>query len=193
MKNSNLKKSFIGKGIYPHKWAFLLLIPFRNIFLSPKKLIQRLELQKNSVVLEMGPGPGYFSVPVAKHISEGKLYLADIQQEMLDFAKRRLLKKKITNVEYHLCDGNVLPYEDNKFDVIFMVTVLGEIENKIQYIKEFHRVLKNHGILSISELWGDTDKISINEIKQLMESIKGFEFYKLYGNENNFNINFMKI
>jgi len=108
MKNSNLKKSFIGKGIYPRKWAFLLLIPFRNIFLSPKKLIQRLELQKNSIVLEIGPGPGYFSVPIAKHISEGKLYLADIQQEMLDLAKRRLFKKKITNVDYHLWpSGNV--------------------------------------------------------------------------------------
>lgn len=38
-----------------------LLFPLRNIFLSPKKLIQRLELKEDHYVLEVGSGPGYFS------------------------------------------------------------------------------------------------------------------------------------
>jgi ubiquinone/menaquinone biosynthesis C-methylase UbiE len=77
------------------------------------------------------------------------------------------------------------------FDVIFMVTVLGEIENKQQYIKEFNRVLRNNGILSISEQAGDPDKMDIAEIEELLHD-SGFKFDKIFGTRKNFTINFKK-
>ena len=67
MKTEN-KKSFSSKGIFPHQWAFTLLIPLRNLVLSPKKLIKRIKITPLMSVLEVGPGPGYFSVPVAKYL-----------------------------------------------------------------------------------------------------------------------------
>lgn len=179
------------KGVYPYQLAFMLLIPLRNIFLSPKKLIQYLELEEDYNVLEVGSGPGYFSPKIAKAIPAGKLVLADIQKEMLEFARKRLTKKGISNVEYHLCNGIDFSFESNKFDLIYMVTVLGEIENKEEYIKEFFRLLRPGGILSISEQGGDPDKLSIEEIKRLLAD-SGFELDKLYGRENNFTINFRK-
>lgn len=191
-KYSDVFNRMVKKGVFPHQFAFTLLIPLRNIFLSPRKLIQRLELKENYNVLEVGPGPGYFSAQVAKAIPHGTLTLTDIQKEMLDFAEKRLAKKKISNVEYHLCNGVDFPFESNKFDVIYMVTVLGEVENKEQYIKEFFRLLRPNGILSISEQAGDADKMSIDEIKDLLSG-SGFELAKLYGTENNFTINFRKI
>ena len=90
---------FAGKGVFPHQLAFTLLIPFRNIFLSPRELISRLGLKEGYEVLEVGPGPGYFSAVVARAIPKGRLVLTDIQQEMLDYAKKRLNKRKIYNVE----------------------------------------------------------------------------------------------
>ena len=191
-KSESAMSRFSGKGVFPYQFAFTLLIPLRNIFLSPKKLIKRLELKHDSIVLEVGPGPGYFSVKIAGALPLGWLFLTDIQQEMLDYAKKRLTRKKIFNVEYRLCDGIVLPFEDNKFDRIFLVTVLGEIENKAQYIKEFYRVMHVNGILSFSELSGDPDKLSIMEIKDLLKE-SGFIFDKVYGSENNFTINFRKV
>lgn len=38
------KNSFAGKGVFPPQYAFTLLLPLRNLFLSPRKLIQRLHL-----------------------------------------------------------------------------------------------------------------------------------------------------
>ncbi|MCP3965840.1 MAG: methyltransferase domain-containing protein [Lentisphaerae bacterium] len=134
--------------------GFTLLIPFRNIFLSPSKLIKRLKLKDNHTVLEIGPGPGYFSPKVAKFLTQGKLVLTDIQQEMLDLARKRLDKRGIKNVKYKLCDGMSLEFDSKSFDRIFMVTVLGEVENKDIYLSEIHRILKDDGILSISELAG---------------------------------------
>jgi ubiquinone/menaquinone biosynthesis C-methylase UbiE len=78
-----MRKSISKKGVFPHQWAFPLLFPLRKIFISPKKLIERMELEENYSVLELGPGPGFFSVPVAKRLKSEKFVLADIQQEML--------------------------------------------------------------------------------------------------------------
>ena len=190
--NTSTLKRFAQKGVFPYQFAFTLLIPLRNIFLSPRKLIQRLELKDNDRVLEVGPGPGYFSAKVAQSISSGILTLCDIQQEMLDLAKRRLERRKIFNIEYHLCNGISFPFENNRYDVIYMVTVLGEIENQQQYIEEFYRLLRPGGCLSFSEQAGDPDKMSMAEIKDLLGGT-GFQYDKFYGTENNFTINFRKV
>jgi ubiquinone/menaquinone biosynthesis C-methylase UbiE len=190
-KTTSSIKRLAGKGVFPPKYAFTLLLPIRNIFLSPGKLIERLELRENSIVLEVGPGPGYFSAKVAKALPQGKLFLTDIQQEMLDYAKKRLTRKRINNVEYHLCDGINMPFNDNMFDVIFMVTVLGEIENKQQYIKEFDRLLRKNGIISISEQAGVPDKMEIDEIKKLFQN-SGLKTDRIFGTRRNFTINFRK-
>lgn len=185
-------RDFAGKGgVFPYQLAFTLLIPLRNIFLSPKTLIQRLELKEDYNVLEIGPGPGYFSSKVARAIPRGVLVLADIQQKMLDLAGKRLARKRIGNVEYHLCNGIDFPFDGSSFDVIFMVTVLGEIENKGQYLSECFRLLRPGGLLSISEQAGDADRMSTGEIKNIAR-ISGFVFEKHYGTENNYTMNFRR-
>lgn len=192
MKNKiTIKNSFSGKGVFPPKFAFTLLIPLRNIFLSPKKLIERLELKDDFSVLEIGPGPGYFSTKIAQFLTNGKLVLADIQQEMLDYSKKRISKKNITNVEYYLCDGYKFEFPDEHFDRIFMVTVLGEVENQKEYLQEIKRILKRNGILSISELAGDPDKLTINKVSKLAFD-SGFKVHKQFGNEKNYTLNLVK-
>ena len=188
---TSYRNSLSGKGVFPPKYAFTLLIPFRNIFLSPRKLIQRLDIKENHNILEIGPGPGYFSTHIAKKLKSGRLVLLDIQQEMLDISKKRLDKRKITNVDYKLSDGNSFDLESNYFDRVFMVTVIGEVENKDKYLKEIYRILKDDGVLSISELAGDPDKISIDEIQSLV-SVNSFEVIAAFGNKLNYTVNFRK-
>lgn len=186
-----VRKSFSGKGVFPPRYAFILLIPFRNIFLSPKKLIQRLDLKEHHNVLEIGPGPGYFSTHVAKKLTNGRLVLLDIQQEMLDFSRKRLEKRGIKNVDYKLTNGNSLELESSFFDRVFMVTVIGEVENKDNYLKEIYRILKQDGILSISELAGDPDKLGLDDLKSLVTAYD-FEVKEVFGNRLNFTVNFKK-
>lgn len=180
-----------GGWVFPYQLAFTLLIPLRNIFLSPGTLVQRLGLKGDHNVLEIGPGPGYFSPAVARALPRGVLVLADIQREMLDLAERRLTGKGIGNVEYHLCNGIDFPFESEKFDVIFMVTVLGEIENREQYLDECFRLLRRGGLLSISEQAGDADRMSTAEIRRSVQAA-GFEFEMLFGSKRNYTVNFRK-
>ena len=193
MKQSGRKhtKSLTGKGVFPSRYAATLLIPIRNVFLSPKTLISRLDLAEDHEVLEIGPGPGYFSLPVAGVLAQGRLVLLDIQQEMLDFSRRRLEKKNLHNVEYRLGDGTRFGLEDNRFDRVFMVAVIGEVQNRDEYLDEIHRVLSGDGLLSISELAGDPDRLSMDELTALV-CPHGFALAATFGTKRNYTLNFRK-
>ena len=73
-----------------------------------------------------------------------------------------------------------------------MVTVLGEVDNKDNYLREIHRVMKDDGILSISELAGDPDKLPLDELQSLVSS-HGFEVSEIFGSKRNYTINFKKL
>lgn len=186
-----IKKSFASKGVFPYQMAFSLLIPLRNIYLSPTKLIRQMDLREDHTVLEIGPGPGYFSIPVAQHLHRGKLVLADIQPEMLEYAQKRAKRRGLSNLEYYQCTGKSFDLTENCFDRIFMVTVIGEVENKHSYLNEMHRMLKKGGIISIAELAGDPDKMSVDEVKDLMKH-HGFTLDQQFGNSKNYTLNFRK-
>jgi ubiquinone/menaquinone biosynthesis C-methylase UbiE len=110
---------------------------------------------------------------------------------MLVKARNRIEKRNILNVDYHLCNGQNFNLPENHFDRIFMVTVLGEVENRDNYLLEFYRMLKPGGILSVSEQAGDPDKLTIEETKELA-LLYSFTFSELFGNTKNYTINFIK-
>jgi len=192
MNDKGTLKRLTSKGVFPYQWAFTLLLPLRNFILSPNELINRLGIKQNATVMELGPGPGYFSLPLAKYLKDGNLILADIQQEMIDYARRRLQKRKIHNVSYYLCNGMSFDFESESIDAIYMITVIGEVENKDDYFKEFYRMLKPDGILSITELAGDPDKMSAEEIIELAGEYQ-FRLLKQFGNKKNFTLNFSPV
>ncbi len=50
--------------------------------LSPEKLVARLALTSTSQVLEVGAGSGFYSVEVARRVSDGHLELLDLQPSL---------------------------------------------------------------------------------------------------------------
>lgn len=135
----------------PYSQASILLNPIRSLVLSPGALVRHLELNPDFAVLELGPGPGFFSPAVARALSRGKLILVDIQQEMLDMAKARIDSQGISNVEYRRGDATSLPAGEGSFDVVFLAAVLGEVPDRVQCLREIHRVLRCGGLLSVTE------------------------------------------
>lgn len=172
------------------KHAAHLLNPLRKFILSPSKLVSRLSLNPDASVLEVGPGPGYFSEEVARGVPNGRLTLVDIQQEMLNMAKKRLDEFGLTNIAYVQADAAVLPFEKEVFDVIFLVAVLGEIPDKKECIAELHRVLCPGGLLSITEQPGDPDYIRIDKMKKLVGEM--FFLEQTFGSGRNYTANFRK-
>ncbi len=173
-----------------YKKAGHLLNPFRKLVLSPSKLSKHLSLNQDSNVLDLGCGPGYYSAEVARNIPNGKQTLVDIQQEMLDMAKDRLDSLGISNTLYVKADAADLPFEDDSFDVVYLVAMLGEVPDKDKCIRELHRVLRTGGLLSVSEQSHDPHFITIPEIKSLVGNT--FSFERTFGNNRNYTTNFKK-
>ena len=155
----------------PHTHAPHLLNPLRALVLSPGAMVRRLELKPDFTVLELGPGPGYFSPAVARAVPRGKLVLVDVQQEMLDMAKKRIDAQAVTNVEYWRADALSLPADDASFDVAFLVAVLGEVPDRARSVKELNRVLRPGGLLSVTEMRiFDPDSISLADLQSSVEA-----------------------
>lgn len=74
---------------------------------------------------------------------------------------------------------------------MFLVSVLGEVPNRDQCLREIYRVLCPQGLLSITEQPGDPDFIPMTEIQRFVEK-KGFHFERYYGRGKNYTINFRK-
>ena len=184
-------KNAVGRGVFPHQMSFILDLPLRNILLSPRKLVSRLPLTATTHVLEVGAGSGFYSVEVARRVSKGYLELLDLQPEMLRKAQQKLEAEGLFNARYRVADAGKLPFIEHCFDVVFLVTVLGEIADQKAFLSEAHRVLKPKGILSISEHHPDPDFSPFAKVKSLVEE-GGFDLLEHYGGKWSYTVNFSK-
>jgi SAM-dependent methyltransferase len=60
-----------------------------------------------------------------------------------------------------------LPFPDAAFDVVFMITVLGEVPDRATAVKEAARVLRPGARFSSTEAAGDPDRVSRAELDEL--------------------------
>lgn len=190
-KWKSLFKRLTGEGIYPQEFAFLLDNPIRKIIISPKALAKRLHLKPQLNVLELGCGPGYFSAEVTRNIYDGNIFLFDIQFDMLNKCKAKLQREKIRNAHFVQGNATSLPFKNNYFDRIFLVTVLGEVTNPEQCIESIQRVIRMGGILSITEMKGDPDILTIEQVKDLVCG-SGFKYLELYNTLKGYTLNFIR-
>ncbi len=185
------KRAQARGATYPHQLAFLLELPLRKLIFSPRQLAARLQLREDFRVLEIGPGPGFFSVEVARRVPRGRLELFDVQREMLAKARRKLERAPLRNTGCVQGDARTLPYRDATFDVAFLIAVLGEIADPPAGVREVYRVLRPGGLLSVTELPGDPDFTPLDALRTLAEQA-GFQFETSFGKPSNFTANFRK-
>jgi ubiquinone/menaquinone biosynthesis C-methylase UbiE len=104
------------------------------------------------VILEIGPGTGYYTLDLAQWIGAGGLELVDIQPEMLEHTLRKVRSRGLANVSSHQVDATEMPFEDGSFDAALLVTVFGEIPDGDAALREVRRVLKPGGRLIVGEI-----------------------------------------
>jgi ubiquinone/menaquinone biosynthesis C-methylase UbiE len=171
-----------GASPFPHQAAFLIDNPIRRALLKPARIVDKLGLAGPEHVLELGPGPGFFTVEIARRLTNGRLELFDIQPEMLDKARRQLERAGLSDVGFtagEASDG--LPFPDNTFDVAFLAAVIGEVPDKQACLRSLGQVLKPGGRLVFVEMFPDPDRLSVRQLRDLVER-ENFEFVEATGN-----------
>jgi ubiquinone/menaquinone biosynthesis C-methylase UbiE len=154
---------------------------------APHPLITRarlreiLEPQPREHLLEIGPGTGYYTRDLADWVGEqGTVEIFDIQQEMLDHTIRAARERGLWNVNPTRGDAQQLPWDDDSFDAVILVTVLGEIPDQDAALREIARVLRPSGRLIVGELFGDPHMVPLGSLKRRAEAA-GLRFERRVG------------
>ena len=98
-------------------------------------------------VLEIGAGTGEH-LGFVRHGFE-QYILSDLDAKTLEVAKRKLSDKFGNKLLYETQSGEELSYVDNSFDRLIATHVLEHIYRPHLALKEWRRVVKNGGVLSI--------------------------------------------
>jgi ubiquinone/menaquinone biosynthesis C-methylase UbiE len=129
------------------KKAGILDDPERVKILEPASILEKLELTGEMVLVDLGCGTGFFSIPASRRVK--KVFALDIAQEMLEILRDKIKKEKITNIEVLLSGESSIPLLDKSVDIILMANVFHELEDRFTLLKEVKRVLKMNGRLMI--------------------------------------------
>ncbi|MFI5144476.1 MAG: class I SAM-dependent methyltransferase [Ignavibacteria bacterium] len=130
----------------------------RNFIQNPYRILRNY-IRPGMNALDIGPGPGYFTIPMAEMLgASGKVIAADLQQGMLD-----KLKNKITGTEFeqriilHKCDADKIGVTD-EVDFILAFYVVHEVPDAGKLFSELHTILKKNGKILIVEPPGHVSK-----------------------------------
>jgi len=118
--------------------------------------LKLLSLRPGEVVLEIGFGTGYSLKEMASSVGKnGKAYGIDITPQMLEITTKRLKRAGLgERVELYEGDARKMPYEDGKFDAVYMAGTLELFDTPDipRVLKEIKRVLKVGGRLCLVSL-----------------------------------------
>ncbi|MCX6258496.1 MAG: class I SAM-dependent methyltransferase [Bacteroidia bacterium] len=160
--------------ICPLEKAGMLDNSLRKLVQNPARILKPY-ISKGMTVLDLGCGPGYFSVEIAKMLADpGKLIAADLQEGMLE---KLNLKIRGTNLEHmirlHKCEADKTGVTD-MVDFILAFWMIHEVPDQDKLFIELKSILKPGGKIFIIEPRFHVSKKSFDEMINKFENI-GFE------------------
>ncbi len=124
--------------------------PARQETFPVKKIIGLLNIKKPEVIIDLGAGTGFFSIPFAKKFKNCKIYACDISPIMVEWMKKNIVLKYGNILPLKMKDS-AIPLEDGIADFLFMVNLHHELYYPEKTLKECLRLLKSKGKIAISD------------------------------------------
>ena len=182
----------------PYALSWITDNPIRRWYM--RDALSWIGIRAGERVLELGPGPGAFTIPAAELVgAEGRLVAVDIQPKMIAAVEARVEQAGLTNVETHVASAYELPLADGSIDRAFLITVLPEVPDRQRALAELHRVLRSPdpsngqsgGMLSVTEEFMDPDyPLARTTVRWVEEA--GFELEERHGSFWLYTLNFRK-
>ncbi len=172
-----MKKEEDKNRVCPVERAGALDTRYRRWMQSPKRILKPF-IRKGMHVIDLGCGPGVYTLEMARLVGEhGKVIAADIQEGML-----QIVQKKIRNtpqekiIELHQTSKDSLNLSI-KADFILAFYVLHEIPDKENLYRQLHTLLKSGGKLLIIEPKGHVAK---QEFESMIRQFKLLGFKQIH-------------
>jgi ubiquinone/menaquinone biosynthesis C-methylase UbiE len=161
------------KHVCPWYLGYVLASPLRRLYQNPEKILGAY-LKQGMKVLEVGPGMGFFSLPIARLIgATGRIFCVDLQEKMLQSLRRRAARANILDrIEMRLCSESSLQIDDlaGSIDFALIFAVVHEVPDQSCLLKEIIYSLKKDGLLLISEPKGHVSKEEFEKTLSLTQT-----------------------
>lgn len=136
-----------------------------------KVVLELLRVGPNTLVLDVGAGPGTFAAYLAK-TKTSKVVALDLSKHFLNISKNRIKGAGVSNrVFLVMASADSLPFRDLSFDATTsMVTIHHLPPPRIQEaFREIHRVLKSEGKFVLVESWAYKPR---NEFQRILLELR---------------------
>ncbi len=140
-----------SRRVCPAEHSGWLVNPLRKLFQNPNKIL-RDYVRPGMTVVDLGCGPGFFTLPMAEMVGEsGKIIAVDIQEAMLDRLKARIDGRDIEKrIVLHRAEERRLGLAEN-VDFALAFYMVHEVPDKDAFFQELRSVMKPGAKLLVIE------------------------------------------
>ena len=144
-------RRYQGEHVCSAEHAGMLITPLRRLFNSPKRILDGLA-RPGEVGIDLGCGPGYFTLPLAELVGEtGQVIAVDVQQEMLDKVRERAeLAGLASRIRFVRPDADGLGAV-GPADFALAFWMVHEVPDRLPFLRQVHDSLKPGGRLLLAE------------------------------------------
>ncbi|MBI5021317.1 MAG: class I SAM-dependent methyltransferase [Ignavibacteriales bacterium] len=156
----------MAEHVCPWWVGYFLASPLRKLFHKPEQIVSPY-LKKGMTVLEVGPGMGFFTLPIAKLVGpQGKIVCVDVQEKMIKSLIRRGTRAGLSErIITRITSGDSLQVSDffNRVDFALLFAVIHEVSDQEKLLREVHASLKDKSLVLISEPKGHVTSDEFNQ------------------------------
>jgi SAM-dependent methyltransferase len=136
--------------LFPPQDLGLLEAPDRDAWQKPDRIMDALAIADGSTVADLGAGGGWFTIRLAHRVGpNGLVYAEDIQVQMLEATRRRMLREGLRNVQPVLGASTDPRLPDGKLDAVLIVDTYHEMEDPVALLRNVKRTLRPSGRVGI--------------------------------------------
>ncbi len=149
-----------------------------GLFMDADQLLIPAGLKADDKVLEVGCGPGFFTIPAAKIVGEkGLVYAIDINPFAIKKVEKKIEKSGVKNVKATLTDVAKTNLMDNSLDLAFIFGTIHSLMDILDSVNlELHRILRQEGTIAIQKSWKSKedliDEMTKNNLFKFIEEKK---------------------
>ena len=137
--------------VVPWWLGWMLALPLRRLVHDPEKIL-RDHVREGMTVADLGCGPGFFTVAMAKLVGPtGRVFAVDLQQPMLKMAARGARRKGVEDrIVFHRCEERRLGLTE-PVDFALAFAMVHEVPDAGRFLSEVAAIVKPGGRFLFAE------------------------------------------
>ena len=145
--------------VCPAQHAGWLTSSVRKLGNNPRRILRGL-VSKGDTAVDLGAGPGFFTLPLAEMVGSGGSVIAvDLQAAMLDKVKSRAERKGLAaRIRLHQCTADSLDLDGEGADFALAFWMVHEVPDASCFFRDVQHALRAGARLLLVEPKGHVDE-----------------------------------